>query len=98
MRIGEVAEQAGVNIQTMRYYERRELVVPLRRRASGTVSTPPAEWGPSRFSWSSLVLDTFHEWPPWGLSWPAPSVPMLPLAPCASSAFTHTTHCHEPVG
>ncbi len=35
MRIGEVADQAGVNIQTMRYYERRGLVVPLGRRASG---------------------------------------------------------------
>jgi len=35
MRIGEVADRAGVNIQTMRYYERRRLVLPVRRRASG---------------------------------------------------------------
>ena len=35
MWIGEAAEQAGVNIQTLRYYERRGLLPRLPRRASG---------------------------------------------------------------
>jgi DNA-binding transcriptional MerR regulator len=35
LRIGEVARSAGVNIQTLRYYERRGLVVPGFRRHSG---------------------------------------------------------------
>lgn len=35
MRIGEVAVGAGVNIQTLRYYERRGLLPEPRRRGSG---------------------------------------------------------------
>jgi DNA-binding transcriptional MerR regulator len=35
LRIGEVAREAGVNIQTLRYYERRGLVVAGYRRHSG---------------------------------------------------------------
>lgn len=35
MRIGEIATEAGVNIQTLRYYERRGLLAPAARRASG---------------------------------------------------------------
>ncbi|MEZ4588303.1 MAG: heavy metal-responsive transcriptional regulator [Gemmatimonadales bacterium] len=35
MRIGEVARKAGVNVQTLRYYERRGLVLPARRESSG---------------------------------------------------------------
>lgn len=36
MRIGELAKRAGVNIQTVRYYERRGLLHdPRRRRAAG---------------------------------------------------------------
>lgn len=35
MRIGQVAAQAGVNIQTVRYYERRGLLLPPERTASG---------------------------------------------------------------
>lgn len=35
LRIGEVAGEAGVNIQTLRYYERRGLVVAPFRRHSG---------------------------------------------------------------
>lgn len=33
--IGELAEQAGVNRETLRYYERRGLLTPARRTASG---------------------------------------------------------------
>lgn len=33
--IGELAEQAGVNRETLRYYERRGLLQPARRSASG---------------------------------------------------------------
>jgi Hg(II)-responsive transcriptional regulator len=35
MRIGTAAEQAGVNIQTLRYYERRGLLPRAPRRSSG---------------------------------------------------------------
>ena len=35
MRIGEVAAQAGVHIQTLRYYERRGLLPPPSRQVSG---------------------------------------------------------------
>jgi MerR family transcriptional regulator, mercuric resistance operon regulatory protein len=35
MRIGEVAERAGVNVQTLRYYERRGLLPSPTRRPSG---------------------------------------------------------------
>lgn len=35
MRIGEVAAEADVNIQTLRYYERRGLLEAPTRRASG---------------------------------------------------------------
>jgi Zn(II)-responsive transcriptional regulator len=35
MRIGELARRAGVNIQTVRYYERRGLLPAARRRPSG---------------------------------------------------------------
>ncbi len=33
--IGELAEQAGVNRETLRYYERRGLLQPARRTAAG---------------------------------------------------------------
>jgi DNA-binding transcriptional MerR regulator len=33
LRIGQVAERAGVNIQTLRYYERRGLLDPERRHS-----------------------------------------------------------------
>ncbi len=35
MRIGQVAAQAAVNVQTLRYYERRGLIPVTRRQASG---------------------------------------------------------------
>ena len=35
MRIGTAAEQAGVNVQTLRYYERRGLLPRPPRRSSG---------------------------------------------------------------
>lgn len=35
MRIGEVAKHAGVNVQTLRYYERRSLLPQPARRKSG---------------------------------------------------------------
>jgi len=35
MRIGTAAEQAGVNVQTLRYYERRGLLPRAPRRLSG---------------------------------------------------------------
>jgi Hg(II)-responsive transcriptional regulator len=35
MTIGEVATGAGVNVQTLRYYERRGILAPPQRTASG---------------------------------------------------------------
>lgn len=35
MTIGELAERLEVNVQTVRYYERRGLLLPAERRASG---------------------------------------------------------------
>lgn len=35
LTIGKIAGQAGVNIQTVRYYERRGILAPDGRRASG---------------------------------------------------------------
>lgn len=35
MRIGEIAREAGVNVQTVRYYERRGLLPEPERRESG---------------------------------------------------------------
>ena len=35
LTIGKVAKQGGVNLQTVRYYERRGLVSPEGRRESG---------------------------------------------------------------
>ena len=35
MRIGEVADQTGVTVDTVRYYERRGLLAPAKRRPSG---------------------------------------------------------------
>ena len=35
MRIGEIAAKAGVNVQTLRYYERRGLLEPPPRTPSG---------------------------------------------------------------
>jgi DNA-binding transcriptional MerR regulator len=41
MRIGEVAAQANVSIQTLRYYERRGLISKPGRRRSGYREYPP---------------------------------------------------------
>jgi MerR family mercuric resistance operon transcriptional regulator len=41
LRIGQVATLAGVNIQTLRYYERRGLVREPERRHSGYREYPP---------------------------------------------------------
>jgi DNA-binding transcriptional MerR regulator len=41
LRTGEVAERAGVNIQTLRYYERRGLIAEPDRSPGGHRSYPP---------------------------------------------------------
>lgn len=41
LRTGEVAAQAGVNVQTLRYYERRGLLKEPERRRSGYREYPP---------------------------------------------------------
>ena len=41
LRSGELAERAGVNVQTLRYYERRGLLATPSRRPSGQREYPP---------------------------------------------------------
>ncbi|MEU9885905.1 MerR family transcriptional regulator [Sphaerisporangium sp. NPDC051011] len=41
LRSGQVAEQAGVNIQTLRYYERRGLIAEPARSPGGHRAYPP---------------------------------------------------------
>jgi DNA-binding transcriptional MerR regulator len=41
LRTGEVAQRAGVNIQTLRYYERRGLIVEPGRTPGGHRTYPP---------------------------------------------------------
>jgi MerR family mercuric resistance operon transcriptional regulator len=45
LRIGDVARSAAVNVQTLRYYERRGLVVPGFRRHSGQREYDQADVG-----------------------------------------------------
>ncbi|HEU4564453.1 MAG TPA: heavy metal-responsive transcriptional regulator [Gemmatimonadaceae bacterium] len=49
MTIGELARRAGVNVQTVRYYERRGLLDPPRRRASRYREYGPATLERLRF-------------------------------------------------
>jgi Hg(II)-responsive transcriptional regulator len=49
MRTGEVADQAGVNIQTLRYYERRGLLPEPTRLESGYREYGPDAAGVVRF-------------------------------------------------
>ena len=49
MRIGTAAEQAGVNVQTLRYYERRGLLPRPPRRDSGYREFPDDAVGVVRF-------------------------------------------------
>lgn len=49
LRIGEVARQAGVNVQTLRYYERRRLLEKPTRSGSGYREYPPVTVGLIRF-------------------------------------------------
>lgn len=43
MKIGEIAEQAGVSVQTVRYYERRGLLPEPKRTRSGYRAYGPAD-------------------------------------------------------
>jgi len=49
LRIGDLAERTGVTVDTLRYYERRGLVRPTGRRASGYREYPPEAVGVVRF-------------------------------------------------
>jgi Cu(I)-responsive transcriptional regulator len=49
MTIGELARQAGVGVQTVRYYERRRLLPEAPRRASGYRAFAPAALERLRF-------------------------------------------------
>lgn len=56
MRIGRVAQDAGVNIQTLRYYERRGLLPDTERLASGYREYDPAIVSLVRFIKSAQEL------------------------------------------
>ena len=56
LTIGKVARQAGVNIETLRYYERRGLLVPDGRRESGYRLYTPAAAQRVRFIKSAQQL------------------------------------------
>ena len=49
MTIGELAREAGVGVQTVRYYERRSLLTAAARRASGYREYTPAALERLRF-------------------------------------------------
>jgi Cu(I)-responsive transcriptional regulator len=49
MTIGELAREAGVGVQTVRYYERRRLLTAAARRASGYREYTPAALERLRF-------------------------------------------------
>ncbi|MBN4050156.1 MerR family transcriptional regulator [Desulfobulbus sp. AH-315-M07] len=49
LRIGEVATEAGVNVQTLRYYERRGLLAAPSRTRSGYRHYPPETVSVIRF-------------------------------------------------
>jgi len=42
LTVGQVARQAGVNLETVRFYERRALVAPSSRTAAGYRQYPPS--------------------------------------------------------
>ena len=48
-KIGQLARKAGVNIQTIRYYERRGLLAPAARRESGYREFAPGDVERLRF-------------------------------------------------
>ncbi|MGH7502237.1 MAG: MerR family transcriptional regulator [Longimicrobiales bacterium] len=49
LRIGDLARQTGVTVETLRYYERRRLIRPTGRRRSGYREYAPAAVGLVRF-------------------------------------------------
>jgi DNA-binding transcriptional MerR regulator len=49
LRIGDLAAAAGVSVDALRYYERRGLIRPTSRRASGYREYPPDAVGLVRF-------------------------------------------------
>ena len=56
MRIGKASREAGVNAQTLRYYERRGLLPTTHRLASGYREYDPATVGLVRFIKSAQEL------------------------------------------
>ena len=62
IRIGEVAERAGVNVQTLRYYERRGLLKKPKRLPSGYRTYSPEAVRVVRFIKNAQELGfTLHE-------------------------------------
>lgn len=62
MRIGELAKSAGVNVETVRYYERRGLLPPPARTQAGYRRYQPASVARLRFIRRARALGfTLHE-------------------------------------
>jgi MerR family transcriptional regulator, copper efflux regulator len=56
LTIGQLAKQVGVNIETLRYYERRHLLAPSARRPSRYRVYGPAELHRLRFIKNAQAL------------------------------------------
>lgn len=56
LTIGQLAKRAGVNLETIRYYERRELLPEPPRRESGYRAYPPESITRIRFIKSAQAL------------------------------------------
>src|SRR5579871_6039270 len=57
MRIGEIATEAGVNVQTIRFYERRGLLKKPRRLSSSYRDYPPE---------TARIVGFIKKWQQWG--------------------------------
>lgn len=71
MRVGEIAARAGVNVETIRYYERRGLLPAPAREPSGTksigsdASVPAPSWDDADVSTSAPALTVVGCGPAW---------------------------------
>lgn len=98
MRSSEVASQAGVNVQTLRYYERRGILPEPKR--SGRASIPPAEPGAEPLA--SEVTTLIARRHPSGEACPAIGVPaarselrLWPRSPRTCSPWVVVLRCRR---
>jgi MerR family mercuric resistance operon transcriptional regulator/MerR family gold-responsive transcriptional activator of gol and ges genes len=62
LTVGQLAKEVGVNVQTLRYYERLKLLTPAARKSSGYRLYGPSEVTRLRFIRNAQTLGfTLHE-------------------------------------